>query len=127
MKGFGWLTDLKLRAGWGRVGSISNVPGLNQFTTLQSNPSFTNYDINGTNTSSVQGYRVNRLGNPGTRWETTQTKNVGIDAAFLQGKWDLTVNVYQNDTRDLLVLRLRIVLEPVVDEHLINIGTIRNQ
>jgi TonB-linked SusC/RagA family outer membrane protein len=127
MRGISWLSDLKLRAGWGQVGSISNVPALNQFTTLQSAPNRTNYDINGTNTSSAQGYRVNRLANPGTKWETTTTKNIGIDAAFLGGKWDLTVNVYQNDTKDLLVDRLRNGLEPVVDQPLVNLGTMRNK
>ncbi len=127
MRGITWLSDLKLRAGWGRVGSISNVPGLNQFTTLESNPNRTNYDINGNNTSSVQGYRVNRLGNLGTKWETTETKNIGIDAAFAGGRWDLTVNLYQNDTRDLLVDRLRNGLEPVVDQPLVNLGTMRNR
>jgi hypothetical protein len=127
MKGITWLNDLKLRAGWGQVGSISNVPGLNQFSTLESNPSRTNYDINGTNTASVQGYRVNRLGNPGTKWETTETKNIGIDATFLNGRWDLTVNLYQNDTRDLLVDRLRNSLEPVVSQPLVNLGTMRNR
>jgi TonB-linked SusC/RagA family outer membrane protein len=127
MKGIGWLNDLKLRAGVGRVGSISNVPGLNQFSTLESNPSTTNYDINGANTASAQGYRVDRIGNPGTRWETTETKNVGLDASFLQNKWELTVNVFRNDTRDLLVPRLRNSLEPVVAQPLVNIGTMRNQ
>ncbi|MEJ7830557.1 MAG: SusC/RagA family TonB-linked outer membrane protein, partial [Segetibacter sp.] len=127
MKGIGWLNDLKLRGGFGRVGSISNVPGLNQFSTLESNPNRTNYDINGGNTSSTQGYRVDRLGNLETRWETTETKNVGIDAAFLQNKWEVTVNVYRNDTKDLLVPRLRNSLEPVVAQPQINIGTMRNQ
>ncbi|MBD0287866.1 MAG: SusC/RagA family TonB-linked outer membrane protein, partial [Flavisolibacter sp.] len=126
MKSITWLSDLKLRAGWGRVGSISNVPGLNQFNTFESAPARTNYDINGTGTSTVQGYRANRIGNPSTRWETTETKNIGIDAAFLQGKWDVTVNVYQNDTKDLLVQRLRNSLEPNITQPLINIGTMRN-
>lgn len=126
MKGFGWMTDLKLRAGWGQVGSISNVPGLNQFSTFESNPSRTNYDINGNNTSSVQGYRANRVGNPSTKWETTETKNIGLDLTVLQGRWDFSVNFFRNDTRDLLVPRLRNSLEPLVTQPQVNIGTMRN-
>lgn len=126
MKSIGWLTDLKLRAGWGRVGSIGNVPVLNQYSTYTSTAGGTNYDINGTNTSSVTGYRVATIGNPTTKWETTESKNVGLDMSLLNGKWDLSVNVFKNDTKDLLVDRLRNSLEALSTQPQENIGTMRN-
>ncbi len=127
LKNVGWISNLMIRAGYGKVGSISNVPGLNQYSTFTSDPSSTNYDINGTNTSSTQGYRANTQGNPGTKWETTETKNIGLDLSILQGKWDFSANVFRNDTKDLLIRRQRNSLEPLVTQPLINIGSMRNQ
>ena len=126
MKSMTWLTDLKVRAGWGRVGSIGNVPVLNQYSTYTSTAGGTNYDINGSNSSSATGYRIGTIGNPITKWETTESKNVGLDLAILQGKWDVSVNVFTNDTKDLLVERLRNSLESLATQPQENIGTMRN-
>jgi TonB-dependent starch-binding outer membrane protein SusC len=126
MKSAVWLNDLKLRGGWGKVGSISNVDQANAFSTFSSSPGSTSYDINGANTSSTQGYAASRLGNPDTKWETTTTQNIGLDVSILQGKWNLSVDVYKNDTKDLLVERLRNSLEPNLVQPKVNIGTMRN-
>lgn len=126
MKSVSWINDLKLRAGWGRVGSISNVSGANAYSTFSSTPGRNYYDISGSNTSSTQGYGAASLGNPGTKWETTESKNIGLDLSILQGKWDLVVNVFKNDTRDLLIPRVRNSLEPNITQPRINIGTMRN-
>lgn len=127
MKSISGLTDLKLRGGWGRVGSIGNVPVLNQYSTYTSTAGATNYDINGSNTSSSTGYRIGTVGNPTTKWETTESKNIGLDIALLQGRWDFSLNIFQNDTKDLLVERLRNSLEPLATQPQENIGTMRNR
>ncbi|MEO6314314.1 MAG: TonB-dependent receptor [Chitinophagaceae bacterium] len=121
-----WLTDLKIRGGWGQMGSQSNVDPNNQFTTFTSNPPRTNYDINGTNTSSFQGYRQDREGNLDTKWETSETTNLGLDATILNGKLDFSIDVYKKDTKDLLVDAVRNGLEPQITKPRINIGTMRN-
>jgi TonB-linked SusC/RagA family outer membrane protein len=121
-----WLTDLKLRAGWGQMGSQSNVSAINQYSTFISNPARTNYDINGNNTSVAQGYRAGLEGNPKTKWETTETINFGIDATFLQGKWEFSLDIYRKDTRDLLVQQFRNGMEPLIDKPFVNLGTMRN-
>jgi len=125
MKSISWITDLKIRAGYGEAGSISNVDPANAFSTFTSNPFTTSYDINGTN-GTAQGYAANRLGNPETKWETTKSKNLGLDLSILQGKWNFTFDVFSNDTKDLLVPRLRNSLEPNLTQPNINIGTMKN-
>ncbi|MEO6550308.1 MAG: TonB-dependent receptor [Ferruginibacter sp.] len=127
LRGVSWLTDLKIRGGWGQMGSQSNVDPANQFSTFTSNPPRTNYDINGTNTSSSQGYRQDREGNADTKWETSETTNVGIDATLFGGKVDFSLDVYQKDTKDLLVDGVRNGLEPQITKPRINIGTMRNK
>jgi hypothetical protein len=70
---------------------------------------------------------VGTIGNPSTKWETTESKNIGLDLTILQGKWDFTVNVFSNDTKDLLVQRLRNSLEALATQPQENIGTMRNK
>lgn len=127
MQSISWLTELKLRAGWGQMGSQSNVDPNNQFFTYTSMPARTNYDINGSNTASAQGYRQDREGNLDTKWETSETTNIGLDATILGGKVDFTLDVYQKDTKDLLVGQVLNGLEPQLTKPLINIGTMRNR
>jgi len=122
-----WLTDLKLRGGWGQMGSQSNVEPNNQFFTFISNPPRTSYDIAGGNTSSAQGYRQDREGNLDTKWETSETTNIGLDATLLGGKIDFSLDVYQKDTKDLLVDQPLNGLEPQLTKPRINVGTMRNK
>ncbi|CAN5278769.1 TonB-dependent receptor [soil metagenome] len=126
MKSLSWLDELKLRAGWGQMGSISNVPAFNQYSTYSAAPSNNFYDINGVNIGSTQGYGANSQGNLQTKWETTESTNIGLDASILQGQWSLAVDVYTKNTRDLLVPSLRNGLELLVTKPLVNLGTMRN-
>lgn len=127
MKSVSWLNDLKLRAGWGQMGSQSNVDASNQFFTYISTPGRTNYDISGTNTSSAQGYRQDREGNLDTKWETAETKNFGVDATLFGNKVDFTLDVYTKDTKDLLVDQFLNGLEPQLTKPRINLGTMQNK
>ncbi len=127
MKSVTWVTDLKLRAGWGQMGSQSNVNPSNQFYTYTSNAPRTNYDISGNNTSSAQGYRNDRQGNPDTKWETSETTNFGLDATLFNGKFDFSLDVYNKKTKDLLVDQVRNGLEPQLTKPLVNIGTMENK
>ena len=126
MNSVSWITDLKLRGGYGSVGSISNVGALNAFNTFRTGPGFGNYDLNGTNTSAMLGYRANTLGNDSTKWETTVSKNIGFDLSVLNGKWVFDFNVFRNDTKDLLIGRTRLRDEPLITQPAVNIGTMRN-
>lgn len=127
MKSVSWITDLKLRGGYGQVGSISNMDVFNSFDTYRASAGFGNYDLNGTNTSALLGYRFNTLGNPSTKWENTVSKNIGIDLSVLNGKWVFDLNLFQNDTKDLLIPRNPLNTEPTVGQPKENIGTMQNK
>ncbi|HEX3166511.1 MAG TPA: SusC/RagA family TonB-linked outer membrane protein, partial [Chitinophagaceae bacterium] len=126
MKSVTWISDLKLRAGWGKVGAISNVSATNAYSTFASNVNVNYYDITGSNNSSTQGYGGSTLGNPSTKWEATEAANLGLDLTLKNGKWDFVVDVYRNDTKDLLIPRVRNSLEPNLGQPRINIGKMRN-
>jgi len=127
MKNVTWVDELKLRGGWGQMGSISNVPGMNQYSTFSSNTQDNFYDISGANSSTTQGFGLSSQGNEKTKWETTETVNVGLDAFLFNRKLNVSIDVYQKDTRDLLVPSLRNGLELLVTKPLINLGTMRNR
>ncbi|WP_128544167.1 SusC/RagA family TonB-linked outer membrane protein [Larkinella soli] len=102
MKGLTWITDLKVRGGYGTMGNSNNVDPNNQFSLYAANIGQSAYDINGTNSSTLEGYYRTRIGNPDAKWETSITKNIGIDATFLNGKLDVILDLWQKDTKDLL-------------------------
>ena len=96
-----WLTDLKLRAGWGRQG---NQSGLGDYAWVQ------NYGINYfTWTESEYADAVPTIGgrtNFGNRyltWETTTQTNVGVDASLLGGRLGITLDAYYKKTDDMLM------------------------
>lgn len=102
MKQFSWVTDLKIRGGYGLMGNSNNVAPANQYNLYAQSVENSSYDINGTNGGVVGGFRQSRIGNPDARWETSITKNVGIDGSFLNGKLDVIFDLWQKDTKDLL-------------------------
>ncbi|QNF31470.1 SusC/RagA family TonB-linked outer membrane protein [Adhaeribacter swui] len=127
MQGLGFLTELKLRGGWGQMGSQRNVDANNQFSTYASGPRESWYPINGQNTAATVGYRQSRQGNLTTKWETTETTNLGIDATLLNGRFTITLEGYNVLTKDLLIGQPRNGLQAEIDQPRINIGQMRNR
>jgi TonB-linked SusC/RagA family outer membrane protein len=127
MQGLDWLDDLKLRGGWGQMGSIDNVSANNQFTTFTGNVGSSFYDITRAQTGASVGYRPQRIGSLTTLWEISETTNFGLDASMLNGKWNLAVDIYQNNTNDLLVNRIPTGAEPVLQQPAINLGQMVNK
>lgn len=96
-----FLTDLKLRAGWGITGNqqIPNGRTVNQFGG-GTNSSF--YDINGANTSTVPGYILTSRGNDNLKWEENSSLNLGFDAQLWDGRFEIVFDWYKRQVDDLL-------------------------
>ena len=97
-----WLNDLKFRGGWGKMGSISNINPTNPYSLFGQVSNQSTYDIAGSSTSSTAGIINLQYGNPGTTWERDVLTNVGIDATFLQNKFDLSVEWYNKQISGLI-------------------------
>ena len=91
-----WMHLLKLRVSYGLAGN-NNIP---RGQTVQSFESKTTTYIN-----DVASYWAAStiMANPDLKWETTETKNIGIDFGMLQGRITGTIEAYQNNTKDLLI------------------------
>ncbi|HEY5746835.1 MAG TPA: SusC/RagA family TonB-linked outer membrane protein [Chryseolinea sp.] len=105
MSGVTFIQDLKLRGGYGTLGSsnailISNPS--NQFSLYQRNPA-TGYDIGGTNGSgNASGFAPLQIGNPTAQWETSATGNIGLDGTLLNGTLEVIFEVWTRKTSKLL-------------------------
>jgi TonB-linked SusC/RagA family outer membrane protein len=101
MRDVKWITDLKLRASWGQLGNQRINPG-NAFDQYLGGPGSSNYDLNGSSNSTIQGFQLSFVGNPDGKWETNETINVGFDATLFGGKTEVVFDWYQKKTKDLL-------------------------
>lgn len=121
------IDELKLRAGWGQMGNQLNVDRENAYSFYRSTPGNSSYDINGTKNSVVQGFDMDRVGNPNTKWETSTTTNFGIDAVLFNSRLEIALDLYNRITEGLL-LRAQV---PGTLGHatlpFVNIGDIRNR
>lgn len=122
-----FITDLKIRGGWGQMGSQRNVQAVNAYSYYVSGVGNTAYDINGGNAGVVLGARPQIFGNPGTKWESATMSNIGFDASLFDGKIDITLEYFKNTTEGLLVDRQRNGLAPVTQQPQINVGTMVNK
>lgn len=91
------LNRLKLRLSWGINGNrdIGIYAALAQIAT--------NLYYDGSNLQ--MGLYNNTLANPGLRWEKTEAYNVGFDIGLLDNKIDLSIDLYDMTTTDLLMAR----------------------
>jgi TonB-linked SusC/RagA family outer membrane protein len=98
----GWISDLKVRGSYGTMGNQLAVSPDNQFYLYGGSANQSNYDLNGTGTSSLQGFRPTRIGNPDAKWETNVTTNIGFEAQFWNNKLGVVFDYYTKNTEDLL-------------------------
>lgn len=125
MTGATWLTDFKLRGGWGITGNQSIPDGRinNQFG---GGTGSTFYDITGSNGGLAPGYRLTRVGNQDLKWEENVSTNVGFDASLFEGKLTLVFDWYQRDVDDLLYAPPVPATAGNADPAVVNIASMKN-
>ncbi|GAC1441872.1 MAG: TonB-dependent receptor [Sediminibacterium sp.] len=101
MENVSWINDLKIRGGWGKLGSISNINPTNAYTLFGQAANQSYYDINGSGVPT-QGLFTSQYGNPNTTWEQDIITNVGIDVSVLKNKFDLSVEWYKKSISGLV-------------------------
>ena len=122
-----WISDLKLRAGYGRVGNqdignqdnqnIADVASLglyypNYGTLFNNGVGFpgqwfnvgTAYDLSGANGGTLpSGFVSVQAGNRGLKWEQTEEVNIGIDFSLVDDKIFGSFDYFTRKTTDILV------------------------
>ena len=91
-----WLDDLKLRLSYGTAGN-NNIPsGLLTQEYVANSTSW----INGYNSYLAPS---KTMANPDLKWETTITRNIGLDFTLFSSKLTGSIDGYWNNTKDLLI------------------------
>ena len=100
MENVNFVNDLKLRISYGESGNnrIPNDSWRFLFTPSQSRT----YGA-GNISSPYYTFANSALPNLNLQWETTVTRNVGLDFALFRNKLTGTIDVYQNTVKDLIV------------------------
>ena len=120
MKKLDWLDNLKLRAGFGKTGNSA----VNPYQT-KGGLSIVKYPFDNGATEMI-GFAPSVMANKLLTWETTDQWNLGIDFGVLRGRLNGTIDLYLQNTHDLLLSRQL----PVVSgfpEVLSNVGKTRNK
>lgn len=91
-----WVSDVKLRAGYGVTGNqapLSNYAHITRMKTGQ-------YVFNGNEVSTIYPLV---MPSPNIKWETVKQANVGFDVALVKQRLNLTFDAYIKNTTDMLV------------------------
>ena len=123
----GWLEDLKLRAGWGRIGNDKIGDNAFLLTMFNSGPTFVDYPLGTGDQAYQKGATILTYVNNGGMWETTEQLNFGVDFGLWKNKLTGTVEAFQRDTHDML---LSVTAPANVGNRYsatANVGTVRNQ
>lgn len=72
------------------------------------------------------GYLLGNIANPDLKWETTSQLDLGLEAAFLDGRLSFELDYYHKITKDLL-MNVEIPWTSGYKTQLQNMGKIRNQ
>ena len=91
------ISELKLRANYGNIGNTGVQPYATQGALADVLYAFGN--------NAAPGYLTNGAPNPNLKWETTATANIGLDFGFWNNRISGSLEVYQQNTRDLLLNR----------------------
>ena len=99
LKNANWLSDLKLRLGYGKTGQQAGSIGDYEWIPSYAISTGTNgfYPVTGTG----ELYRPNNY-RPDLKWETTTTYNVGLDWGIMDQRLSGSVDWYYRKTTDLL-------------------------
>jgi TonB-linked SusC/RagA family outer membrane protein len=91
------VSDLKLRASYGRTGNTAIDPYQTEGSLTRTMYSFLD--------QPAVGFRPGRLPNPNLRWEKTGQLDVGLEFTMVNNRLSGSVDFYRADTRDLIMER----------------------
>jgi TonB-linked SusC/RagA family outer membrane protein len=119
MKSFDFLSELKIRVGYGVSGNLPPA----DYSAIATLGSY-GY-VFGTTPGAVIGQAPNVLANPNLKWEQSQTYNAGIDFGILRNRITGAFDVY-NKTNTQLILNTPVPEATGFQSVVTNVGEVRN-
>jgi TonB-linked SusC/RagA family outer membrane protein len=100
LSGVAAISNLKLRASYGTLGSDAAIPPYLYSTTYTSRKIHYFYTQNGSDRDG--GYSAYNMPNNAIKWESMQITNLGIDFGLFQNKLSGSVEYYIKNTKDMI-------------------------
>ena len=126
LAGVTFISDLKIRGGYGTMGNQLAVSTANQFYLYGAHPQNSYYDLGGTGNSSLQGFRPTRIGNLDAKWETNVSTNIGFDAVLLDRKFEIIFDWYSKQNQELLFNPELPATAGLASAPYVNVGEMKN-
>ena len=95
-----WLSNLKLRLSYGKVGN-DKLPSYMHSQLYSTNSGSKRYGVGEVSNSHLGVTDI--LANPLLTWEKRTTRNLGLDFGFFKERINGNIDLYWNDTDDLLI------------------------
>ncbi len=120
LKDVSWVSDLKLRVGYGVTGNQD----FSDYKSLSLMGRAGKFFYNG---EWINTYQPVSNPNPNLRWEKKQEMNAGLDFGFLNGRITGAIDYYYRWSTDLLYTYSVAVPPYLTNELYTNVGTVSNQ
>lgn len=125
MRGLDFISELKLRASWGRLGNqnIEGIAGNYPYLISITQNYGTSYNFGG---QLMPGAAVTSLVDEDITWETTESIDIGLDLGLLNNRLNLELDYFNKQTSDILV---RLPIPQIlggVSAPVENVGRMRN-
>lgn len=98
LKNVSWLNDLKFRASFGVIGN-NRIQDYLYITNFNNDGRY----YYGVNNTIGYAYYAASLVNGNLKWESTESRNIGMDLSLFKSRLTLSVDVYENRSKDLLL------------------------
>jgi TonB-linked SusC/RagA family outer membrane protein len=105
------ISELKLRAGWGKTGNLSGIPA------------YSHLDLTYTDLNTGEP-ETSQTANPDLKWETVTDINFGVDLGLFSNRVKLSADIYKKNTKDLLQV---IQFSTQLNDYYYNAGEIENK
>ena len=122
LKNVGWLSDLKVRLGYGKTGQQEGIDNYIWFKQYKKGQNFGRYPVVGDGTIYTPLFY-----NEDLKWETTETYNAGLDFGFLNNRLNGSIDVYKRKTTDLINYAPVTAFFAPADRGYQNIGSLENK
>ena len=123
-----FVNRLKIKGSWGEVGNQTLPVGNPTININSLNNQVADYPFNGGGAIST-GAILSQVGNPNLKWETSVTKNIGLDIDMMDSRLQTRIEFYEITTEDLITQDFSSISTTAIDASapFVNLGSIQNR
>jgi iron complex outermembrane receptor protein len=102
LKSINWINELKFRISYGLTGNQENIGNYQTQQLFGSSGTYLDFSGGVGSALPLQSYQITQLPNPDLKWEVRKSFNVGVDFSLFNNRLNGTLDVFNDETEDLL-------------------------